>query len=64
MKCIAANLTRVMKIEDLSLRKKKLQSMAMQICFHGDVWHKVMREIDRLNKSGVKTLMEQYFGSH
>lgn len=58
MKITRANFTRIMKIEDLSKRKSKLQSLCLSIGWHGGVWQEAMDELDRLNKAGVKTALE------
>lgn len=59
MKCTKANFTKVMKIADLSLRKAKLQSMALDICWHGEIWNNCIKEISLLNDLGVKTPLEK-----
>ena len=58
MKITRANLTRIMKIEDPSKRKSKLQDLCLSIGWHGGVWREAMDELDRLNKAEVKTALE------
>ena len=58
MKCTKANYTRVMKIENLSIRKWKLESIALDLCFHGSLWEAVMAEIKKLSEVGVKTPLQ------
>lgn len=58
MKITQANLTRIMKIEDLSKRKSKLQDFCLSIGWHGGIWQEAMDELDRLNKAGIKTQLE------
>lgn len=53
------NYNRIMRIDDLSKRKAKLQEFCLSIGWHGDVWNKAMNEIDKLNKLGIKTALEK-----
>lgn len=63
MKITQANLTRIMKIEDLQTRKAKLQEMCLSIGWHGGVWEPAMDELRKLEEIGIKTrLEEQYAG--
>ena len=61
MKITKANLTRCMKIENLSIRKAKLESLALSIGWHGSVWQAAMQEIQRLNELGVKTPLQKRY---
>ena len=53
------NLNRIMKIEDLSKRKAKLQEFCLSIGWHGGIWENAMQELNRLNKMGIKTALEK-----
>lgn len=59
MKITRANFTRIMKIEDLSKRKSKLQSLCLSIGWHGGVWREAMNELKKLNDAGIKTALEK-----
>lgn len=59
MKITQANLTRIMKIEDESKRKSKLQELCLSIGWHGGIWAEAMAELKRLNEKGVKTPLEK-----
>lgn len=58
MKITRTNLDRIMKIENLSNRKSKLQDFCLSIGWHGGVWQEAMDELARLEKAGVKTALE------
>ena len=59
MKITKANLTRIMKIEDLQTRKAKLQEMCLSIGLHGGVWESAMEELRKLEDIGIKTRLEE-----
>lgn len=53
------NYKRIMKIEDLSKRKFKLQLFCMSIGWHGEIWQNAMNELKNLEDSGIKTALEK-----
>lgn len=55
------NLNRILKIEDLSKRKAKLQELCLSIGHHGGVWKNAMQELDKLNEMNIKTALEKKF---
>lgn len=59
MKITKANLTRIMKIEDLSKRKAKLQDLCLSIGWHGGVWQEAMSELKKLDDAGIETALER-----
>lgn len=59
MKITQANLTRIMKIEDLSKRKAKLQEFCLSIGWHGGIWETAMQELKSLENAGIKTALEK-----
>lgn len=64
MKITQANLTRIMKIEDLQTRKAKLQEMCLSIGWHGGVWELAMDELRKLEEIGIKTRLEEQYADH
>ena len=61
MQITQKNLNRIMRIDDLSKRKAKLQEMALSIGWHGSVWQSAMEEIKRLNDLGIMTPLEKKY---
>ena len=59
MKITRANLTRIMRISNLSKRKAKLQDFCLSIGWHGGVWQEAMDELKKLNDAGIKTALEK-----
>ena len=53
-----ANLTRIMKIDDLPKRKAKLQEYCLSIGWHGGYWQEAMNELKRLEAAGIQTALE------
>ncbi len=53
------NYNRIMRINDLSKRKAKLQEFCLSIGWHGGIFEKAMEELKKLNEMGVKTALEK-----
>ena len=61
MKINMRNYNRIMKIDDLSIRKEKLESMCLSIDHHGAAFYMAMDEIKRLNEMGILTPLQKAF---
>lgn len=48
MQITERNFNKIMKIEDLSKRKAKLQEFCMSIGWHGGIWESAMNELKKI----------------
>ena len=59
MQITEKNFNKIMKIEDLSKRKAKLQEFCLSIGWHGGIWENAMNELKKLDAQGIKTALEK-----